>query len=387
MSQGLTLSVRHEQPVDQKNLVSNFPQRTILGVDKTITEHAVLTARHEILSGVNASGQNSVVGLILHPFEGTEVRTELDHIASGGSKRTGAVFGVDQSIRISDSWSASLGVARRANIDGDTDPQDPLADDADGPLQTAPSSILTAADEFTSLYAGIAYRTQAMSVSSRIEARDSQLGSRYAFVASAARQVSEELSFAAAARAERDNVEEADDTEKLDIRVAGSYRPRGDGPIVFNRLDVKVDRKGETFSSERIVNNAAISYDFDRMGQGSLFLGTKYQQTMIEDQSYSGWTHLIGGQYRTQLTEKIDIGLSASALYSQQSGTMEYAYGPSIGYRPTKDIWVSVGWNVDGFEDEDFEAAEYSREGPYVKMRVKFDETTLKGLVDRVMPR
>ena len=63
------------------------------------------------------------------------------------------------------------------------------------------------------------------------------------------------------------------------------------------------------------------------------------------------------------------------------------AQPPSIGYKPNKDIWVSVGWNLDGFKDDDFEAAEYSRDGPYIKMRVKFDEDSLRGLADRVIPR
>ena len=384
---GLTVSVHHEEPLNQQNMVSLFPKRTVLGVDKTLTESAILTARHEIVDGTTASGQNTVVGLVLHPWTGAEVRTEMDHILTDSSQRVGAVFGVDQSIRINDAWSASLGMARRADIAGDQDPQNPVADEPQNPLSSARSTILTGTEEFSSAYAGLAYRTASMAVSGRIEARDSTLGTRYTGVASAARQVTDSLSFAAAARAERDNVEQAEDTEKLDVRLAAAYRPQDDGLIVFDRLDVKSDKRGETYSSERVVNNLALSYKFGDDSQASVFVGTKYSQTTIGEDQYSGWTHLAGGQYRQQITPKIDVGVSGSALYSARSGTMEYAFGPSVGYRPTDDIWVSVGWNIQGFEDDDFEAAEYSREGPYVKMRVKFDETTIKGLVDRVMPR
>ncbi len=37
-------------------------------------------------------------------------------------------------------------------------------------------------------------------------------------------------------------------------------------------------------------------------------------------------------------------------------------------------MWLSVGYNVDGFNDEDFIAAEYTAKGPYIKFRMKLDQ-------------
>jgi hypothetical protein len=41
---------------------------------------------------------------------------------------------------------------------------------------------------------------------------------------------------------------------------------------------------------------------------------------------------------------------------------------------------MTVGWNIRGFSDRDFEENRYTRSGPYVTMRMKFDQLSLAGL-------
>jgi hypothetical protein len=54
--------------------------------------------------------------------------------------------------------------------------------------------------------------------------------------------------------------------------------------------------------------------------------------------------------------------------------------GPNIGIKPFDNGWISVGWNLVGFHDRDFEEARYTRSGPYVTMRLKFDQLSLQQL-------
>ena len=86
------------------------------------------------------------------------------------------------------------------------------------------------------------------------------------------------------------------------------------------------------------------------------------------------------------MTRKIDLGLSGSALISD-SGQTDYQIGPSVGFSPVENTWLTLGWNVKGFNDNDFEAAEFTRDGPFIKLRVKFDQHTARGLLDRISPR
>ena len=42
-------------------------------------------------------------------------------------------------------------------------------------------------------------------------------------------------------------------------------------------------------------------------------------------------------------------------------------------------MWISAGYNIAGYRERDFEADRYTRQGPYVTMRLKFDQRTLGG--------
>ncbi len=93
-----------------------------------------------------------------------------------------------------------------------------------------------------------------------------------------------------------------------------------------------------------------------------------------------------GAEARYDLSDRIDIGVHGEAIYSFNAKTLDYAYGPSIGFTPADNVWFTFGWNFAGFVDEDFAAAEYSRVGPYLKLRIKFDQSTAKGLLDAISP-
>jgi hypothetical protein len=54
---------------------------------------------------------------------------------------------------------------------------------------------------------------------------------------------------------------------------------------------------------------------------------------------------------------------------------------------PGGNVWVSAGYNVAGYRDRDFEADRYTRAGPYVTMRVKFDQASLGAAARRMFGR
>lgn len=118
----------------------------------------------------------------------------------------------------------------------------------------------------------------------------------------------------------------------------------------------------------------------------SLHHGAKYAQIFDGAGSFGGFTQLAGLETRHDLDDRIDFGFRAMALYSHSSGALEYSYGPSLGISPADNIWFSFGWNFAGFRDEDFLAAEYAQKGPFVTLRIKFDQTTAKGLLDSISP-
>jgi len=54
--------------------------------------------------------------------------------------------------------------------------------------------------------------------------------------------------------------------------------------------------------------------------------------------------------------------------------------GADVGVTFMKNAWVSLGYNVQGYNDKDFDDAHYLAQGPYLKFRIKFDQDTFKDL-------
>jgi hypothetical protein len=43
-----------------------------------------------------------------------------------------------------------------------------------------------------------------------------------------------------------------------------------------------------------------------------------------------------------------------------------------------QNAWLSLGYNLLGFRDADFSAANYTAQGPFVQFRFKFDQNSVK---------
>ncbi|MEM9937583.1 MAG: hypothetical protein AAF768_01935 [Pseudomonadota bacterium] len=385
VDQGITLTAAHEEPIygggANDDEASLFPGRTLLGIDKTLGRTATLNIRHETTNGSDASGDNTIAGITWAPRANTLVFGSTDLVTKDSAQRLGATVGVDQNWQINEKWSLGTGLARRAHVDGDDAPLDVTADAAVGVLEDGVRSDLAGDETYTSAYFGAGYRGDRVATSGRLEVRDSDSGKRIVASFGGAREVTKELSFSGAARFQNEMLKDASDRESMDIRVAAAWRPRGDGLVILNRLDVGHDEIEDESKRTKAVNNFTLNAMLSERTQLAVYNGLKYVEQDFEGAKASGYTVLAGSELRHDITERIDLGIHALWTSGEASKTSEWAIGPSLGFSPEDNIWISAGWNFVGFEDEDFEAASYSRNGPFLKVRAKFDQNTLKGLL------
>jgi hypothetical protein len=309
-------------------------------------------------------------------------------ITSDSGRRVGATIGVDQQIQLNQKWSASVGMSNRQILSSDQPVHQVAPDAAVSPFEKNES--------FTAAYVGVGYRKEKTSASARLEARDSTDRDTYTATVGAAREVSEELSFAGAFRATHEVQEPtrvADqiistggNADRLDGRLGMAWRPKDEDLILLNRFDVAYE---DTVSGEKtfkVVNNMAANAQITDRWQLSANNGVKYVETSLAGETYSGTTFLAGLETRYDITERIDLGLNGSIIHSPGSNSTSYAYGPSIGVSPVDNVWISLGYNVAGYSDDDFSAAEYSEKGAYLKFRFKFDQNAARGLLDIISP-
>ena len=170
-----------------------------------------------------------------------------------------------------------------------------------------------------------------------------------------------------------------------DLRLSLAYRPGNSRWIVFDRLDYKLQNQQDSTGrpdSSRIVNNLNANFKPAARWQLALQYGAKYVFDTIDGDDFAGYTDLTGLEVRYDLTVRWDLGLQASVLHSWQAGQLDYRTGLSVGYAMFKNTWISLGYNFSGFKDQDFSAADYAAQGPYLKFRLKFDQQSVRQMVD-----
>lgn len=108
-------------------------------------------------------------------------------------------------------------------------------------------------------------------------------------------------------------------------------------------------------------------------------VGAKWVRENAQDIASTNAAVLVAGRITRDLGERWDAGVLASLLADRQGGR-QWGLGGEIGYRAADNLWLSVGYNVFGYRDSDLAPAEPTAQGVFIRLRFKFDETSLTGL-------
>jgi hypothetical protein len=102
------------------------------------------------------------------------------------------------------------------------------------------------------------------------------------------------------------------------------------------------------------------------------------------DEAFSGVNvprysaYLLGGRGLYDVTERFDIGVLASMLFSSEGRGRQGALGVEVGTVLQTNLRASLGFNVTGFRDRDLAGSEYTAQGFFLRLRYKFDEDLLR---------
>ncbi len=383
----------------------DYPNRLTLTASHALNTAVRLIASQEFTQGDAYDTSLTRAGMQVVPWGGARLQTTLNQQAiSEYGPRTFAQFGLTQSLLQGQHLGADVAIDSSRTFNESGTP----AVVVNPNLPSAVAGGETSTEDYVALSGGLTYRAPVWSWNARLETRDGNTSDRTGFVTHWLRQASAGVAFALDAQAFE--VDQATGTEATDLTLglAWAYRPLGWHWSILERLEIKHEAlsgglgQGGLFGydsldvagdgeSLRIINNLALNRvsrawtDKDRQGnlfnlnqrhQWSIYHGAKYVQDRIDGVDYDGFTHMLALEGRYDLTRHWDIGLQASVLHAVEPGTYEYSFGPSVGWSPFTNAWISVGYNVTGFEDPDFSQARYTAEGLYLKVRVKFDQKT-----------
>ena len=104
----------------------------------------------------------------------------------------------------------------------------------------------------------------------------------------------------------------------------------------------------------------------------------KYTEYKADGLTSDNTAHAVYGRGLYDISERWDIGMQAGTYWNEQANDLAYMLGAEVGYSPMTNLWLSIGYNFMGFEDEDIAYDDSTQEGAYFRLRFKFDEDLFK---------
>lgn len=369
----LSLSIQHDQSVYSNENI-DFPTRSTLGADYKLNEDTTFFAAQEWTSGAGADTETTRIGMRTAPWDGGTFSSTVEQQATENGTRLFASNGLQQTWQLSEHWTLDAGLDRSETLHQTSKNYD---FDTDVPAASGTN------DAFTAISLAAGYQQENWSWTGRVENRNSSTEDKFSLFTGINGDVTESLAMsgnfqtfiADALTSKRSN---------LDLRVALAYRPRDPRTIILNRLeyiDDSIKGSGSSTESQRIINNFVANIKPNQRTQFSLQYAGKYVMETIDNADYSGYTDLAGVECRYDITNRWDAGLRGSLLHSWSLDQLRYGSGVSVGYSPVKNIWANLGYNLTGFQDQDFSRADFTAQGPYIKLRMKFDQSSVRDAV------
>jgi len=365
----LNLRLDHEQLLSSGANSGAYPTRTLAGADFRLTDAVALFGEQELTWGSDEDTQVTRAGVKATPWRGGQLATSMGRETNESSQRVFANLGLDQTWQIDDRWALDGGFERSHTLD----------DSGDSGLNSFSE------DDFTALSLGAGYRADLWSWTSRAETRFADNEKKWNLLSGVVVEPMHGLGLSAGLQLNIVDSEQGQHETGGELRLSMAWRPKNTRWILLDRLDFKfdsIDGDGSDTDSRRIVNNLNLNFKPDHRLQLALQYGAKYVLDTFDEDTYTGYTDLIGLQARYDITRHWDLGLRGSLLHSWNAGQADYSAGASVGYAIAKNAWLSVGYNFIGFEDEDFSEGCYTAQGPFVQFRFKFDHQTVREMVD-----
>jgi hypothetical protein len=389
----------------------DYPSRYLLESRFKLTEATRLIVAHEISDGASFDTQMTRMGLQTSPWKGARLQGTLNQSISEYGPRSFAVYGLSQSWLLGKHWGVDLTLDQSRTFNEAT-LQAPVINLAN-PIASGGSlggGVLH--DDYLAISAGATYRHDIWSWNGRIENRHAGIEDRIGLVTGFLREATAGIAFASGLRFfETDRISGAEG-HLGNMHLSLAYRPLGHHWAVLDRFEFQHEtlKGGGNISgsglfgvasltgtavaeSRALLNHLNINWVSrawtvsDRQGnlfhlnqrnQWSFYYGSQYRFDQYSGKDYKDYIDLIGLDLRYDITTRIDLGLHVNQLHSFGNHNYLYAYGPSIGFSPVENGWLTLGYNVEGFRDRYFEQARYTAQGVYFTVRIKFDQEGLR---------
>ena len=406
----LELNAQTEFALGGQDESVDFPARHKIGARYAINSAINLVGGYEIAKGENIDARTARIGFDLAPWAGGRVlasANQQDISEFGG--RTYAAYGLAQSFKLNDKWSLDFTVDGNETLGGfdQNDVLNPEHPVASGGFLGSDGSLT---EDFLALTAGATYHGDRWSWTGRAEWRDADTNNRYGVTVATMRQIGEGKAVGGALNWFRAKQVGGATTTTAAAEISWAHRPSASQWSILNKTEFRHDAVTNAVAgasgpiggavllvngdaqSNRVINSLSVNYtpideDGDRKsgtfierGEYGFFWGTRYSTDRFGADDVKGWSNVVGADLKFDLSDIVDVGASGTARIGTGGKNIAYSGGPTVTIAPMKNANITLGYNVVGFEDRDFDDSRYTRSGPFVTFKLKFDQTTFEGL-------
>ena len=353
---------------------TDYPAQYVVGADYRVADGLDLVAEYEDAQGKNLDAQTTRLGVRATPWSRAQINSFLTNETTEFGPRLFGNIGLIQGFQLNDNWIVDIGVDHSETL---IDSNARLFD-SDREL---PSGLLN--EDFTAAYVGAMFTTDLWSANARLESRNSDSEERLSMLMGWYRQPTTGHGLSAGLTMfQADNIL-GNELTQANLRFGWANRVADQKWSFLDRIDLVYDRAATGFDEQkswRLINNFNANRRINAATQLSLQYAFKFVRSEFGGDGYTGYTDLIGVDYRRGFSERWDAGANASIYHSYQSKVIDYGLGLDVGYNIGRSMWVTLGYNFLGFDDSDFEQARYTASGPYLRFSVKADQRLLKNI-------
>ncbi|MFS0772134.1 hypothetical protein [Sphingomonas sp. 1P08PE] len=380
----------------------DFPVRHQITAAYRLRPGIRLIGGYEIADGKDFSARTAQFGFDVAPWTGGKLMSTLNQqgVRENGG-RTFAQYGLRQSVPLGKRWTVDATLDASSTVRGRI--ADGAAINAFQPVASggslAPTGI-TGTDRSNGDYAaftlGAAYRAPRWTWNGRAEYRDGQAGDRFGITSNVLRSLGEGRTLASSLRWYQVRQDNGAIASSATADLALAWRPLDSRWSLLDRLQFRKERADAGFTdrnvlgvpaiggsyqaSLRAINNLALNYRSGDEGVGhgmeaTVYYSAKWVRGKFGADGYTGYIDVTGFELRRDIAPSLDIGIQGAVQHAWSRHALRFSVGPTLGASPAKNLWVTIGYNISGYRDRDFEAERQTRAGPYVTMRLKFDQT------------
>ncbi len=369
-----TLHGNIEKKIAGRNHSSSAPDKAIIGLDVAVSDRVSLFAEHATTDDGESITQDTRVGISSSLWEGAKVKTSLSRENKTDRTDTYAMVGLSQHVKLTKHLLIDFSLDQATTIDAKIKPT------------TSNDDVLSEYGSNRDDYVAtsLAYKWQDNNWSSfgRFEHRDGDAEDKINVQLELSHKIADGKKLTAKVQSLRSNKANNEQHQQTTISLGAAWQPFDASYSLLERLDYIDESNLNSTSNKRskkLVNNIHINQQFADEFEVGLHHGIQHIMSSNDSEQKEDSTidvGLIEAKYK--LSDMWSIGAHAGYSRDWDNDNIEKVAGVSVSASPAKNTQITIGYNAEGFTDNEFDTSGYTAEGFFTQLRYKFDQETLK---------